>query len=49
MCHLAASVSYRIVSDGHVCKFDDKVWRQKNGGAIRLKMSGELAGVFMMW
>ena len=34
---------------GRVYKFDDKVWRQKSGGAIRLEMSGELAGLFMMW
>ena len=37
------------VMDGHVYKFDDKIWRQKSGGAIGLEMTGELAGVFMMW
>ena len=45
----ALATGIKKVMDGHVYKFDDKVLRQKSGGAIGLEMTGELAGVFMMW
>ena len=45
----ALATGIKKVMYGHVYKFDDKVWRQKSGGAIGLEMTGELAGVFMMW
>ena len=45
----ALATGIKKVMEGHVYKFNDKVLKQKNGGAIGLEMTGELAGVFMMW
>ena len=45
----ALEVGIKRVMSAHVYKFEDKMMRQKKGGAIGLEMTGELAGVFMCW
>ena len=45
----ALEIGIKKVMNAHVYKFDGRIMRQKKGGAIGLEMTGELAGVFMMW
>ena len=45
----ALAIGIKKVMEAHVYKFDGKIRRQRKGGAIGLEMTGELAGVFMMW
>ena len=45
----ALEIGIKKVMEAHVYKFDGQIRKQKNGGAIGLEMTGELAGVFMMW
>ena len=45
----ALAIGIKKVMEAHVYKFDGKIRKQKKGGAIGLEMTGELAGVFMMW
>ena len=45
----ALEVGIKKVMETHVYKFDRQIRKQENGGAIGLEMTGELAGVFMMW
>ena len=35
--------------NSHVYKFNGETKQQKEGGAIGLEMTGEIAGVFMQW
>ena len=45
----ALTIGIKKVMEAHVYKFDGKIRKQRKGGAIGLEMTGELAGVFMMW
>ena len=45
----ALTIGIKKVMEAHVYKFDGQVRKQVSGGAIGLEMTGELAGVFMMW
>ena len=45
----AIEVAILAVMQGHVYKFNNEIKQQKEGGAIGLELTGELAGVFMTW
>ena len=33
----------------HVCQFNNKLYKQKSGGAIGVSLAGDVAQVFMIW
>ena len=45
----ALEIGINQVMSAHVYKFNGEIRKQMNGGAIGLEMTGEIAGVFMMW
>ena len=45
----ALEIGINEVMSAHVYKFNGEIRKQMNGGAIGLEMTGEIAGVFMMW
>ena len=45
----ALEVGIKMVMTAHVYKFRNEIKKQVSGGAIGLELTGELAGVFMMW
>ena len=45
----AIEVAINATMKSHVYKFDGEIKQQKEGGAIGLELTGELAGVFMSW
>ena len=45
----AIRVAIITVMNGHVYKFNSEIKQQKEGGAIGLELTGEIAGVFMTW
>ena len=45
----AIRVAIIAVMNGHVYKFNSEIKQQKEGGAIGLELTGEIAGVFMTW
>ena len=45
----AIEVGVKAVMGGHVYKFNGEIKHQKEGGAIGLELTGEIAGVFMSW
>ena len=45
----ALEVGINVTMNTHVYKFAGETMTQKNGGAIGLELTGEIAGVFMTW
>ena len=45
----ALGVAMRTVLKNHIFRFDDKVRKQANGGAIGVKAAGDVATLFMTW
>ena len=45
----ALEIGINAVMGSHVYKFSGKIKAQKQGGAIGLELTGEIAGVFMSW
>ena len=49
MMSLAFGIALKTVLRNHIFTFFAKCWRQKNGGAIGVRVAGDVANVFMIW
>ncbi|KAJ8021804.1 hypothetical protein HOLleu_39101 [Holothuria leucospilota] len=45
----ALEYTMKFVMKNHVCQFNNKLYKQKSGGAIGVSLAGDVAQVFMIW
>ena len=46
---IALGIALKIIMKNHIYKFDKEIRRQKEGGAIGLELTGQLAKIYMIW
>ena len=39
----------QVILRNHVCKFNKRLYKQKEGGAIGVSLAGDIANLFMIW
>ena len=45
----ALRIAIKFIMKNHAYTFDNKIYKQENGGAIGVELTGDLAKVFMVW
>ena len=46
---IALVIALELIMTNHIYKFKEEIRRQREGGAIGLELTGQLAKIYMIW